>query len=329
MERAVQVRDGSQYVPRRAVCVTLPKLPLLLCAAAWASGLLGLALARSDLASAGSEKPERETAALLGVLEESAIDSIPPRPQVRVAFRRTRAGWEPVSGVGWDSRSAGRPPRGQEWSVCLNGKPLGRLRTRQAGGGGAWANVHRPFPGQRLPFVGERSLEFSGWMRRAVHRPLAASAAGRCQDPDGWQLAPLPPLIRRLLVVAMRQATAGIRRCTPRGRTEAYAYPDADVLARSSLGARSGAHLAALYVRRSRQARGSCDGRAWADQLFYVDPAGKVLHLGSEMTVVGVGDYDGDGQSELLVKFERSNNDGYTLFFDGFERSVSFGWTYH
>jgi hypothetical protein len=44
-----------------------------------------------------------------------------------------------------------------------------------------------------------------------------------------------------------------------------------------------------------------------------------------DMTVIDAGDYDGDGRSELVVMFQRYDHDGYTLFFDNFDRSISFG----
>jgi hypothetical protein len=64
--------------------------------------------------------------------------------------------------------------------------------------------------------------------------------------------------------------------------------------------------------------------------LFFLSSPGRVRVLGLDMTVLDAGDYDGDGRSELLVKFARYDHDGYTLFYGrDFERSVSFGWMYH
>jgi hypothetical protein len=40
-----------------------------------------------------------------------------------------------------------------------------------------------------------------------------------------------------------------------------------------------------------------------------------------DMTVIDAGGYDGDGRSELVVMFQRYDHDGYTLFFDKFDRS--------
>jgi hypothetical protein len=51
--------------------------------------------------------------------------------------------------------------------------------------------------------------------------------------------------------------------------------------------------------------------------------------LGSELSLVDAGDYDADGESELLFWYSGYNQDGYTLLFDGLRKQVSYRWKYH
>ncbi len=53
------------------------------------------------------------------------------------------------------------------------------------------------------------------------------------------------------------------------------------------------------------------------------------LYLGSQLELVDAGDYDGDGQSEVLFWHSAYNEDGYTLFYDQFRKRLDYWWTYH
>jgi hypothetical protein len=47
------------------------------------------------------------------------------------------------------------------------------------------------------------------------------------------------------------------------------------------------------------------------------------------MVLVGAGDYDGDGNSEILFQGGGYNKDGYTLYFDNLRQKAEFNWSYH
>jgi len=61
---------------------------------------------------------------------------------------------------------------------------------------------------------------------------------------------------------------------------------------------------------------------------FYVRGE-EVRHLGSNMLLVDIGDYDQSSDEEAVFKIQRYNNDGYTLYYDGFKHNVEFSWHYH
>ncbi len=49
----------------------------------------------------------------------------------------------------------------------------------------------------------------------------------------------------------------------------------------------------------------------------------------SSQKLIDIGDFDGDGRIEALFWFSGYNEDGYVLYFDRFEKSAIFTWSYH
>jgi hypothetical protein len=47
------------------------------------------------------------------------------------------------------------------------------------------------------------------------------------------------------------------------------------------------------------------------------------------LELVGAGDFDGDGQSELLFWQSGYNEDGYLLFSSGLKQKAKYLWGYH
>lgn len=65
------------------------------------------------------------------------------------------------------------------------------------------------------------------------------------------------------------------------------------------------------------------------EQWFAVNPERQVSFLGAAMMLVDAGDYDNDGESELLFAITDYNRGGYKLFYDKFTKSVEFKFNYH
>ena len=51
--------------------------------------------------------------------------------------------------------------------------------------------------------------------------------------------------------------------------------------------------------------------------------------LDNGISLVDAGDYDSDGQSELVFAISRYNRGGYELYYDGFRRHAVFQFSYH
>ena len=51
--------------------------------------------------------------------------------------------------------------------------------------------------------------------------------------------------------------------------------------------------------------------------------------LGSEMTLLDTGDYDGDGYSEFVFWVNGYNENGYRIVFGRLQETATFVWHYH
>lgn len=67
----------------------------------------------------------------------------------------------------------------------------------------------------------------------------------------------------------------------------------------------------------------------WAASWFHVNKEGSVRYIGRGMTLLDAGDYDNDGESEIIFWRSGYNEDGYILFYKQFINRVDFTWNYH
>jgi hypothetical protein len=295
-----------------------------------------VAAIREALTEQSSFLGGNETVGVVGVLQENAV---------RVAFRATKGGWRAfpspdiaLSGTtvatahnAWVRKEVEKP---FHWNVCFDGKRLGTLETQLHDGRMASElGVHRPSPGQETPSVGKPSREFGGWDDKPVQRPLVLTTTGTCEDPDQWHRAVPPKTVVALAAPMLRRATSGIFRCNAAGESIPYDYLDSKIVVGRSYVSAKGDRIVTLSV--NRDVLKPCPfemiefERPWMPHSFAVRRGGEVVYLGSRMALVEAGDFDGDGKSELVFKFQLYDHDGYTLFSDSFGRSVSYGWIYH
>jgi hypothetical protein len=289
--------------------------------------LVGIALAASLLAAPGE-------APLLGIAEEfpSGDWGSPVVPQVRVGFRRVDAGWqacsEPLPGEPALAASPEPHRLHLRWSVCFDGRVLGRLETEAVDSAlSSREGVQTPVANQTIPFVGRRSREFAGWMRAEVHHPLAVSSQGYCSDPEGWHREQAGPQLRQRLFGFLRTSLRAEVCDGDVRRTWVPKSTDLELL--KLYASKTGERLAMLRARLPKAACEDPQSEAAGVQLLRIDRQGRVSLLGAGLSIVDAGDYDGDGKAEVLVRYERYNHDGYTLFYDSFSKQVSVGWHYH
>ena len=272
------------------------------------------------------------TPVTLAVLSEARRDWNTPEITIaRIVFRRAERGWEAVE------RTTASAPQGRTtWRVCFDGHRLGDVATEPAPDLKAisLARVHQLVAGERAPWVGARSTAFSGWMRAATHHPVVLDTADTCADPEHWKRSSWPTGLLAQVLPALKKAVAAISRCDKDGHISGpYELGRRDVIMGDAYVSSRGDRIVTVSVRATKEVLGPCLDEMlddnWSPQTFAVLANGTVQHLGSSMRVLDSGDYDADGRSGIIFQFERYDYDGYTLFWNGFDESVSYGWHYH
>ena len=61
----------------------------------------------------------------------------------------------------------------------------------------------------------------------------------------------------------------------------------------------------------------------------YIDNQDHLIFLQDELTYLDHGDFDDDGKDEFLFWYRIHNHNAYVLYYDDFQKSEKFEWTYH
>lgn len=278
--------------------------------------------------SAAASEP---VAVLVGVLEhpQCADD---PSLAVRALFAKDRDHWFPLS----TEEAARRVSLGTvNWSVAFDGRRLGSLSTTDPG-------FRSPYPwtyprdhvlalaqGQTVPTIGDNAGAFAGWCDAPRYRPLVLVTGGHFQDPQSWKRVRKRSSARSELFHAFAAARGTAYRCSDAEGTEpmAWSCSPSDLIATAEYKDDAGRLLVGLRLDPKHR---TCDGPPDVlDATHWFAVGDTVRYLGVGFSLVDAGDYDGDGQSEVLFWYSAYNKDGYTLFYDGFQKQVDFRWTYH
>ena len=219
------------------------------------------------------------------------------------------------------SQAAQSFPEEMRWTVCFDGREYGSLASKNPRVVNFYKDVgtHQIASEGRVPTAGKPSATFSGWPGGLTYRPLVLSSRANCADPGGWR--PAQPSASDL---------KGIRSYLQKEyRIPAARISRARITANKSYASQArGAKLISVNVAGIKALPDPGEDGQNRNAWFYVE-GGEVRYLGSDMLLVDAGDYDGDGKEEVVFKIQRYNNDGYALYYDGFEQKAEFGWGYH
>lgn len=260
---------------------------------------------------------------------------------VRLAFKRTAAGWEPFPHEAPDGDTlralVNAYPAVVTLTIGFDGRSLGTVTARRPEKYKSYGDVGLlAVSASGVPSVGAPS-EKSPFIRmgaQASFRSLAASSRGAVSDPDGWKRATASTIVRTRAIAALRARLPKVETCDKADRVlPRRAYADDEVMTVETFTSRSGACVVSLVIAPKRNSFCEYGDEEVADPLvhtFAVEPAGKVTFIGTALTLVGAGDYDSDGHSELIFwRSEGDNKQGYMLVGDDFRSRVVFDWNYH
>jgi len=249
-----------------------------------------------------------------------------------VLFEKDRLTWNaldtPEAGAGVDQSSL-------TWTVAFDGRQLGVVSTKD---GGFESPYSWTYPRDKLlelsddtaiPEVINRTGFFGGWCEEPRFRPLVVVTSPNYRDPAGWKPADTSPALLDELFPQFRTVAGDATRCQSEdAEPSAFEYQQEDLVTVRTYRDRLGRALVALSL---DPGKNKCDGpweSPWSSHWFLVGGESS-QYLGSQLSLVDAGDYDGDGSSEVVFWHSGYDEDGYALFYDDFRKHVRYYWTYH
>ncbi len=266
---------------------------------------------------------------VVGVIEQHFdgwnIDSLKPFV-VRVAFKKDAGRWKSFP-TDFTPPNASRPfyPDKLSWNICFDGRNLGSVSSNLPDNVNYYSEIgihYIPDLG-KVPMIGKPGMDFSGWVANPVYRPLVVSTSSSCTDLDRWK--PYKPSQADISTVLNHADTSLIKRASSRVQRNFKVL-------KSYSSQRE--KLVCVQFDTSSAAPSDTNDFIYSDsdnnQLAWFLLRGPTcIYLRSNMLLLDAGDYDNDGKTEVVFKFEEYNHDGYILYDDDFRRMSLFGWNYH
>lgn len=280
---------------------------------------------------------------IVGVLEDvpGAYAGQSDFRAVRVVFQKGGNEWKPFPN---DCRTpdclttiTSTYPAKVTWTIAFDGRNLGQVQTRAPRTFNFYSSIglEDVDSGNSVPTVGKRSMEYSGFLSTPVYRPLVAVSQPNFHDPQEWKPAVLPTEIATGLRQEFRKRFPNVSNCQnpDENSLRPWPYTDADIKFRKAYRSKDNEMLSSAQLDPWR-----CDGPVDAPddnggpfdlQWYVVNPDGATRFIGSGMWILDAGDYDADGQSELVFVIDGYDLGGYELFYDDFAKHSVFQFSYH
>ncbi|WP_243288486.1 hypothetical protein [Geothrix terrae] len=253
--------------------------------------------------------------------------------RVRALFAKSGKNW-----ISLDNDQAGRRflITKMEWIVIYEGKKLGSIETTDPGFSTEYPwtysrdRVLNPISSHSFSSVKNKGKRFHGWCSIPEDRPLIVLSEGSAIDPSKWTRSTLSMKNKERLFGVFKKVAGRAFFCPKDPETSVpfqYTLKSIEVL--DCLKDKDGRQLVTLRLRPIKESE-TCDGppdTAWDQHTFLLSEG--ATYLGAGLELVGSGDFDGDGQSELLFWHSGYNEDGYLLFSSGLIQKAKYFWGYH
>lgn len=202
-------------------------------------------------------------------------------------------------------------PSATNWAMVLEGKPLGELKLEDSLSN---QNIKYDwiFPREYhynivnlkdVPFIAHKP-SVSRWSTISKNRPLILTTKSNPNPHDGWASF-IPSDSYITIIWPMIQQEFVNKEYQDKDLTIRQAYHDE--------------HDSVLI-----QVGRESEKLHW----FYI--TSKIAkYIGAQLSLLDTGDYDHDGQDELIFTYQGYNKDGYVLFDPEFNTPVEYLWTYH
>ncbi|UWZ85368.1 hypothetical protein [Occallatibacter riparius] len=295
-----------------------------------------LLIAMTALTSLPAERVAFGQGPIVGVLEDVPDEyGGNSSPGVRVVFKKDGNDWKafPTCGdVDCLTTVSQQYPQQVTWTIAFDGRGLGQVTGRIPTGFSFYSRVGLQDVGNgALPRVGSRSAAYGGESGASVYRPLVANSQPYVSDPESWQPSQLTPQQTRTVRQAFRSRFPKLCAISKadESKLQSFPYLDEDLKLVKAYEGKGGWMIARLHLAGAVDCEDAETGFEMNDTWFTIDPQKSVKYLDEGLWLVDAGDYDNDGQSEILFAINSHNRGGYKLFYDHFKKHTTFEYAFH
>lgn len=271
---------------------------------------------------------------LLGVLEDlpGVYAGEGNSVKVRVLFKHTDEGWSAFRSNCPDHECLGTVtqdyPGETMWSIMRMGQPFGKVLGHTPSRFPFYSHVGlQDIVSDNIPEMGTPSTEFGSFVAGKLRRPLVATSLPTLGHSTVWRSAKVSPRIRHLAYSAFRSRFSKICKIDESDQLTPYSYREQELRIHlySSEKAESVMSVALDYMY-DCQTEGSASP---ATATFVINKAGELRFLGQRLQFIDAGDFEGDGQTEVLFAYSGDNRGGYVLFSSTWHEQARFVFSYH
>ena len=222
-----------------------------------------------------------------------------------------------------------------QWNLASFGKQIGTVKLRDTDPTISQVNsrekLYGPEAGANVPVVKNESGDFKGWCDVPATAPLVLQSGAKASDPENWEPFTPDTSYRTKLYTPVKLVIGRFRAMTcPKSGGPYYPleYGPEDLVIYKGYRSSGGRELISIGLNRDLIRCELPTLAEWTGNWFLLEDD-SIEHLGNQMELVDAGDYDEDGQSDLLFWTSRYNQDGYVLVYNRLRQKVEYVWDYY
>jgi hypothetical protein len=170
----------------------------------------------------------------------------------------------------------------------------------------------------------------SGFGGHQLHRPLVTDSKPYFKDPALWKRIEITSEVQKRALALLREHVPELCKLRPSDEESLVPFHyDANDLAVLAHRSNSGWLVMTINVQGAYYCDGGEGDGSFDVQAFAINSNGKAQFLGAGLMLLDAGDYDSDGQSELMFALSLYNRGGYVLFSNDFTEQARFEFGYH
>ena len=277
---------------------------------------------------------------LVGIIDKPQCGDEKSETSARVLFHKEGRKWRALGVSGNNKPSTNWDINSINWTIALDGKNLGTIKIEEPPINKKFRNdffyrrdkLHNIKAVSDPPKIENKSNSFSGWCGAPDVLPLVIISKPNFNDPEKWkpfnptdeQKKKLFPYLK--IAVGKRK----LLRCLyePEYHSVPYDFKYTETVLHKSYRSARGRDLISIQLDIEII---NCDGPPYPEWYpnWFLTENDNVDFLGRQMELIDAGDYDNDGNSELLFWYSGYNRDGYVLIYNDFNESAEYIWGYH